>query len=295
MQKRAFYTENDIIFENFEESKDIIRFDQGVAFLPKENEPFLHYHSKIEIGICLEGTGIFYGKGFAESINQGDIVFFLPGKTHYSQSVSEMGCGCRFAYLEPRELLFLVFQENKRATDLLSEAFGYDVPAIIRKNEYPHIYNILKATLEDVFAGGENTNLLCALHISELLLKIPECFDKIKAQTADAPQKPQDKIALVEAFISSRYNEDITSDMLCNICYLSESQLRRRFKATYGLSPLKYLHNLRCSIAGSLLIRTDLTVADISQRVGYCDVSEFYRHFVARFKVAPTLYRKKYD
>ena len=291
MRKRANLSEIDIIFENFEESKDTIRFDDCPVGLPSEMA-FLHYHSKIEMGICTEGVGIFYGNNLAESVNPGDIILFLPGRAHYSQNVGEPVCRCRFAYLDAKELLFLIFQENRRVADLLCDAFSYQVPAVIRKKEFPHIYTLLHTTLEDIFSNTPDSNLLCALHLSEFLIKIPKTFTKNENSTDNTPNS-SDAISVVEAFISSHYYENITSDRLCNICFLSESQLRRRFKATYGVSPMQYLKNLRCNIAGSLLIHTDLPVADIAQKVGYYDVSELYRHFSALFEMSPSSYRQK--
>ena len=103
---------------------------------------------------------------------------------------------------------------------------------------------------------------------------------------------PDNPITLVESFISSYYYENITAEKLCNICFLSESQLRRRFKAIYGTSPMQYLKNLRCTIGARLLLQTGLSVAEISAKIGYADVSVFYRHFVKIFGISPTEYKK---
>lgn len=292
MQKQSFFSTKDIIFENFEiNSKESVVYDEQIVELPRETMPFLHYHNRLEIGICIDGVGIFYGRNTTEGVKPDDIVIFFPGKAHYSQSV-DIPCRCRFAYIDSKALLFSLFQEDRRVYEMLTDAFKKEVPAVIRRNEYPGIHNLLKIMLEDIFSEIKHSELITALHLSELLLKISQIFPEVEQQEREQLQEG-DVISLVEAFICTHYSENITADILCNISFLSESQMRRRFKKVYGLSPMRYLRKLRTKIASRLLVHTDLSIAVIAQKVGYGDVSEFYRHFVAEFDMAPSLYRRQ--
>ena len=293
MQKRAQFQNIDIVYEPMSADAKPLRYDKDSVGLPKDVPPFIHYHNRIEIGICTSGLGIFYGNAFAESVQKGDIVLFLPGRAHYSRSIDEKGCMCRFAYLDAKTLLFNIFGETGYTAEILKDVSNYELPAVIRKKEHPHIHRMLKVLLDDLFAqNSQNPELLCSLQLSEFLLKIPIYFEKSKKIQDFAMPHPKNPISLVEAFISSHYYENITTENLCDICFLSESQLRRRFKAMYGASPMQYLKKLRCTIAIKLLVQTDLSIAEVSDRVGYADVSVFYRHFVALQGVSPTEYRK---
>lgn len=292
VQKRAFLPQIEIIFDDLRlKTKESIYCDAKDTSLPSATAPFLHYHNKLEIGVCIDGIGLFYGNNMAESVQKGDIIIFLPGCAHYSKCINDMPCTCRFAYLDPEKLLFSLFHQNKHAAEMLSTAFCYDLPAVIRKGDFPEIHTLLTILLRDLFSGDKQRDLLAALHLGEFLIKIPKFFKKSENSVA-LRQNTDDKIGLVEAFIATHYGESITSDMLCNICFLSESQLRRRFKETYGTSPMQYLRNLRCNIAGRLLLHTDLSVADISEMVGYGDISSFYRHFVTVHGMSPSLFRQ---
>ena len=79
---------------------------------------------------------------------------------------------------------------------------------------------------------------------------------------------------------------------LAAMCYLSESQLRRRFMASYGQPPIAYRNSLRCRIACELLTSTELPVAEIAERVGFGNVSDFYRMFRKLHGIAPYEYKK---
>lgn len=297
MQKRAF--SND--FKSFFDSIPIA--EQSPIYADKENiklpiSPIssLHYHNKIEIGLCYEGSGLFYSSLKSEYINKGDIIFFLPGVAHYSQSLHiDNTCQCRFAFIDAIPLLFSLFKEKETGINLLSAAQTFDIPAIIRKNEFPTAYNILNSLLFDIFNDTNNLYFLTSIHLAEFFIKIPSFFEQ-SIHTENTPlSKQTDIIYVAESFISAHYNEPINTTHLCDICGLSESQLRRRYKKIFGTSPLAYLHSLRCNIATQLLCYTTLSVNQIAHKIGYLDNSEFYKHFYRINSCSPTNYRKKHS
>ena len=97
----------------------------------------------------------------------------------------------------------------------------------------------------------------------------------------------------VAEFISLHYAEEHSAKELAAMCYLSESQLRRRFVCAYGMPPIAYRNALRCRIAEELLSTTSLTVAEISTRVGFKCTSDLYRSFYRLYSVSPRKYRNK--
>ena len=81
---------------------------------------------------------------------------------------------------------------------------------------------------------------------------------------------------------------------LASACHLSESQLRRQFVRAYGISPIAYRNRLRCRIAKELLSNRQLTVSEITQRIGYRAVADFCRAFRKEYGLSPTEYRKQH-
>ena len=63
---------------------------------------------------------------------------------------------------------------------------------------------------------------------------------------------------------------------------VSRSLLDQRFRAVLGLSPIRYLTEWRMHLATDLLGSTDLTVAQVAQRVGYDSQEAFSRAFKRR-------------
>ena len=81
--------------------------------------------------------------------------------------------------------------------------------------------------------------------------------------------------------------QQIAYDMGIHPYYLSHV-----FKDTYGISPKKYLMDLKFSKAAGMLISTDMPVAAISSSLGFEDQLSFSKAFKKHFGVSPTDFRK---
>jgi AraC-like DNA-binding protein len=71
----------------------------------------------------------------------------------------------------------------------------------------------------------------------------------------------------------------------------SYAHLCRAFKATYGLSPVKYLNLLRVETAKTLLNGDNLNISEIAEKCGYADLGYFSRVFKALTEKSPRRYR----
>ncbi|MFZ5603276.1 MAG: GlxA family transcriptional regulator [Pseudomonadota bacterium] len=68
----------------------------------------------------------------------------------------------------------------------------------------------------------------------------------------------------------------------------------RRFNQATGKPPKQYFQKLRINEAKRLLESTILSVDDITEKVGYLDVSSFRRLFKREVALSPTEYRKRF-
>jgi|SRR5215471_13392249 len=73
---------------------------------------------------------------------------------------------------------------------------------------------------------------------------------------------------------------------------MSRSKFAAKFKTFVRESPLAYLNRLRLNVAASLLVQGDLTVGEVSHRVGYDSETAFSTAFKRRYGVAPGSYRR---
>jgi AraC-like DNA-binding protein len=73
---------------------------------------------------------------------------------------------------------------------------------------------------------------------------------------------------------------------------MSRSPFAARFAASVGLTPMSYLKRWRLQLATRLLQNPVLTLASVSERVGYDSVEAFSRVFRREFGIAPGQYRR---
>ncbi len=93
-------------------------------------------------------------------------------------------------------------------------------------------------------------------------------------------------------YIRTNYRENITVRKMADILNMSESSLYAVFRKTVGTSPIKYLNDYRLSVAGELLLKTEDSVANISEKVGIADQFYFSKLFKAKYAISPQKYRK---
>ena len=72
---------------------------------------------------------------------------------------------------------------------------------------------------------------------------------------------------------------------------ISHEHLSRQFKKDLGLSPSAYLHQLRVAEA-TFRLSLGEEIIDVSQDVGYNDLSRFYKQFRKATKTSPAVCRK---
>lgn len=82
---------------------------------------------------------------------------------------------------------------------------------------------------------------------------------------------------------------------LAKLVNLSPSRFHALYKAAFGISPLKDIIENRIQTAKNMLIATDFSVTEISERLGYQNTNHFIRQFKSIQKQTPLSYRKNHS
>lgn len=75
---------------------------------------------------------------------------------------------------------------------------------------------------------------------------------------------------------------------VCSVGFISASSLQRAFNAHFGLSPKKYLLNLRLNRALELLTENELSIKEIAFACGFKDEKYFSRAFKGKYGYPPS-------
>ena len=230
----------------------------------------MHEHSCAELGICLEGSGLFFIANKIYTFKKGEISFVMPGCPHIAQSADH----------NPSKWYFISFEP-----DFFDIELKKDGSIIFRDGD---VFNIIK------LLAGELLNESVDKTICSLLLKTCMHFILRSADSIPAIDSRKDFSTVLPAlqYILQNYAEHIDTKILAEVCHLSVGHFREVFKQSIGNSPIAYLAQVRMLAAADMLRETDRPVAQIASDAGYTTLSSFNREFQKTYSVSPLKFRK---
>ncbi len=94
-------------------------------------------------------------------------------------------------------------------------------------------------------------------------------------------------------YIHSEYtNDNITISTLAELCGMSEVSFRNIFTISMGITPLKYINNLKIASAKELLLSKSCTISKVAELFGFHNESYFSREFKRYTGVSPSFYKE---
>lgn len=107
------------------------------------------------------------------------------------------------------------------------------------------------------------------------------------------PIKVDQRIIKVLEFIHEKYNEDISVEDLAEISRLSAVQLRKIFHQELNINPKEYIYTYRLKQAIEMLKYSNLTVKEISYKIGFKNDHYFHTIFKKKYQITPSDFRIK--
>lgn len=157
-------------------------------------------------------------------------------------------------------------------------------------------------------SGGVTAALDLCLHLVQLDLGAAVAADTARMLVApmrreggqsqfisyDTPSRPHE-LAATLAWAEEHLAEDITMSDLAHHAAMSPRTFNRRFLASVGVTPMRWLLRTRIGRAKELLERTDLTVDQVAHQSGFRSVATFRYHFGQQTETTPQRYRSAFS
>lgn len=124
-------------------------------------------------------------------------------------------------------------------------------------------------------------------YISHLLRDILYTYQR---QSSPAADKRMEQALSV---IHSAFHKDLAVSDIAKAVHLSYPQFNRLFAKRTGMSPVRYIRQLRAEKAKDLLYTTDLPISVVAGECGFRDIYYFSNFFKAATGLSPTQYRKQ--
>ena len=95
-------------------------------------------------------------------------------------------------------------------------------------------------------------------------------------------------------WIEDNYTKKFSLEQIASSLYVNKSYLLRVFKTITGYTLLGYHNYVRCEIAKNLFTQQELTISQISTRVGFTTSSHFTKVFKKIYGCTPSAFRKQH-
>lgn len=251
-----------------------------------------HFHPEYELHLVTATTGTRYVGDHIGAFSPGDLVFVGPNLPHNwisdvpaKDAVPERCIVLQFTDVFIRSCLE-TFPELRFLQPLLTEAFrGVRFQASLAGRIGPLMRELLDAT------GARRISLF--VEILDLVGHAPE-----RMLLASIGFRPDASVYLSGAMnlVLQHIDRNLTGDLnetdVARLARQSVSSFSRSFRRHTGLTFVQYVNSLRIELACQHLGQNELTVADICYEVGFNNVSNFNRQFLAFKGMPPSKFRR---
>ena len=250
--------------------------------------PTVHTHDYYEIAVVFSGSIVHNINGESYIMRRGDCCLIRPEDSHYfDDDPSQPQGNCLNANFMCRQ----DFMENALAT------FGPDCLSMLLNINRPLSFKIsntviskIEKTCLYIQSPGErptdNNLMICKSVIIELL---GACVLHQCTQIHDDFPEWLDTLVL-SMQNPDNFNKKIP-ELIEGISY-SYSYIQKQFRYYMGTSIVSYWSGIKLSHAKELLTNSNLTVLEISTRLGYETASHFNHLFKKHYGVSPSSIRK---
>ena len=102
------------------------------------------------------------------------------------------------------------------------------------------------------------------------------------------------RVLKVKNYINENYMYELKLETLADLANMSQSSFSRFFRMHTGRTLSDYIIDVRMGFASRLLLNTEESVANISFKCGYNNLSNFNRIFKRKKGCSPSEFREQY-
>ena len=239
----------------------------------------MHTHvTHLELYFVKGGTGSFVIGDRLYPITEGDLLIFNAGMAHGENPEDDRASSsycCAF-----KDLWIPSLPPNHLITSNTNPVIHCGSYAPYMRGILDMLYDLAaKDGTKSICFGLAMSVLLFALHMSEKASpRVVSNAELVASQ--------------VKEYLDTNYTKTVDLELIGKALGMSPYYISHVFKNVIGYSPIKYLTLRRIGEAQSLLQNSEMTAADISEYLGYCNPCQFNTMFKKYVGLTPLQYRQ---
>lgn len=225
----------------------------------------------------LAGQGTFMQNGKTYALRTSDIFCLFPGLTHEYVTDPKFNL----------QKLFIAF-DGPMASELLRRGgLTMDCPhraGVLNEDLIGRMWRLLNY-IADHPAGSTDLGRLGSF------FKVFSGLEHNLVYTKDEQPVSSSWLDQGMHYMNLHYTEGISVSQVADYTGVSRTYFTKRFHETYGVSPIRYLQQLKIDKAKELIAKNAHSLAEIAQTVGYPDLFSFSKAFKKITGKSPKEYR----
>ena len=284
-----------------QEMNALVAYDEAFRFilsrddLSEYNKGFVNWHKQptIEISVICEGAVNVYVLEYEQTVAAGDGFCIMPGFLHSIRPAPGYKTAKYFTLIFHPEILY------GSHGSYYEEAY---YRPIVDCNTPYFVFRGRDAWTKEIFPKlmwvGDHcpdTSPAFRLKTQHILQDVWALFaanllDQTKPSLAARDTR---KILNLIAYLHEHYQEKFSLAALADHVSMSRNECCRYFKQMMNMTITEYLLEYRLSKAAALLETSGLSITEIAEQTGFCDVSYFIKMFRRKTGITPKAYAKR--
>ncbi len=263
-EQRHIYYDHDLKIEAYQLSGIVQKFPN-------------HFHEYYVIGFIKGGQRHLHCKNQEYDLSPGDMILFNPYDNHFCAPINEQLLDYRAVNINKD-----IMQK------IVHEMTGQDYLPYFKQNV---VYQCdISSSIDELYNAIVN---------QEDKLKKEETFYFLLEQVIQDYSSPYEKDTLPQLhaeiqylcdYMHEHYQDNITLDDLCSMTHFSQSYFLRTFTKQVGISPYRYLQNIRIDQSKKLL-ESGIPPVEVANLTGFSDQSHFTNFFKEFIGITPKQYQ----
>ena len=238
-----------------------------------------HLHRELELVYMLEGETVAYADSMHTVLQAGDVFLTFPNQIHFYKSTG------------PEHYLIFIIKPDLMPEFMDTFTTGVPVSPVIKNAaSLPRIDHLFELLSEVCASTTEESGYPETLRRGCLLSLFSELLSHMDVQRPTFGDSGA--LRSIVSFCTQNFSENLSLSMLEEKLHLNKYYISHLFSGKLGLRFNDYINSLRISEACKLLANSDLSITDISERVGFNTLRTFNRAFSKQTGLSPTEYRK---
>jgi len=257
-----------------------------------ENIDNQHFHNLLEIGLCHYGDGDLVLEDEFYRFGPGMISCIPANYLHVTRSDDGVMAFWEFLFIDVEQALKDCGKRNVQEARDIIEAIHKNA-FFIKPEENPMIATIVRSIFDEMQDKKEHYNDCVKGLVYALLFEIA----RFNGRPATSNKGKNGGLQLERAieYVEAHYQENFKILDLAMECHMSETHFRRVFQEKMNMTPVEYVNFVRVKKACELIDKTDISMEEVAERVGFVTPSTFNRNFRRIIGTSPYQWKKRPD